>query len=395
MKNSPTVQDNSMESNRQWHVVIIDDEPDIRDVVSIVLEDAGFIVHTAENGQQGIDLCRGLCPQIVLTDIRMPGIDGIQVLEQLKNLVEDIEVIVITAFGDLELAIRALQLDASDFITKPVNETALQLAMQRAMERYDSRRKLKEYTAFLEQENISQAKLLHKDKLVSLGRLCASVVHEINNPLTGILNYARLMIRILKSGELTPEHIGKFSRYLNLVESESSRISEITSSLLTFSRKSDPVVSDIHVDELIHKSALLCRHRLEMSGIQLVIDCRQGLPMIKGDFSQLQQCLINLIFNSADAMPLGGRLTLAGFTGETGDVTISVTDTGCGIPEEIMKKIFEPFFTTKQEGHGVGLGLSIIFGIMERHGGHVDVQSIEGKGSCFSLILPVPDQGQD
>ena len=428
-----------MKNDDPWQVLIIDDEADIKEVVSIVLQDAGYLVETADDGPSGIEMCRKVMPQIVLTDIKMPGMSGLEVLEHLKNEFDAIEVVVMTAFGELEYAVKALQLDASDFITKPLHEESLQMAMKRARERYSARQKVKEYTVFLEQENISLAKLLHRDKLISLGRLSASVVHEINNPLAGILNYSKLMGRILKQKTLTPQYLEKFANYLQLIESESARVSGIVSSLLTFSRKNEPVISDVSVPKLINECVLLSRHRMELSQITFQSDIAPDIPVIQGDFNQLQQCLINLIFNAVDAMapkdnsdaitrgdalsqgkdpysndcnesskendrnnvvPVLKKLRINAFcdfnrgaTGNephNGSVVIRVIDNGHGIEKEHMKKIFEPFFTTKAEGYGVGLGLSIIFGIMERHGGQVEVESVVGKGSTFSLRLPIP-----
>jgi signal transduction histidine kinase len=379
----------TMDADFKWKVVLIDDETDIREVVSLVLTDAGFIVETAGNGKAGLELCQTFCPHIVITDIRMPGMDGLAVLEHLKKRSPDIEVIVITAFGELDLAIRALQLDASDFITKPVSEKAIHLALKRARERYLSRKKLREYALYLEQENINQAKLMHRDKLISLGRLSASVVHEINNPVAGILNYARLMLKTLKQGGLS-EHSVRFTDHLTLVASEAERISTIVSSLLTFSRKSSFTTSRVRIDELVERSLVLARHRLELAGIGLAVDVEQGIPEFEGDFNLLQQCLINLVFNAIDAMERGGLLEVsASFCPETRRALIKVSDTGTGIAPEDLDHIFEPFFTTKDEGRGVGLGLSIVFGIMERHRGGVTVKSRLGRGTDFTLQLPV------
>ena len=374
----------------EWTIVLIDDEPDIREVVSLVLRDAGFAVETADNGRAGVELCETLCPQIVVTDIRMPGMDGIEVLEHLKKHRPDIEVIVITAFGELDLAIRALQLDASDFITKPVSDPAIHLALKRAMERYRSRQQLRDYARFLEQENINQAKLMHRDKLISLGRLSASVVHEINNPLAGILNYARLMIKMLKQGELDDRKRGRFTSHLTLVASEAERISTIVSSLLTFSRKNEFTITRIAMDQLVERSLVLARHRLELSGIELSVRVDKEIPLFNGDFNLLQQCLINLVFNAIDAMEDGGRLEVsAAFCPDSKTVSLTVRDSGSGIAPENLDRIYEPFFTTKDEGHGVGLGLSIVFGIMERHGGSVTVDSTPGRGTAFTLEIPV------
>lgn len=373
----------------EWTIVLIDDEPDIREVVSLVLKDAGFTVENADNGRAGIELCKAVCPQIVITDIRMPGMDGIGVLEHLKKNSPDIEVIVITAFGELDLAIRALQLDASDFITKPVSDPAIHLALKRAMERYLSRQQLRDYARFLEQENINQAKFMHRDKLISLGRLSASVVHEINNPMAGILNYARLMIKMLEKGRLDDPMAGRFVAHLTLVASEAERISTIVSSLLAFSRKTDFTISDVSMDVLVERSLVLARHRLELSGIDLRVRVDKDIPLFKGDFNLLQQCLINLVFNGIDAMEGGGCLGVsAAFLPESKKVSLTVSDSGTGIDPEHLDHIYEPFFTTKNEGHGVGLGLSIVFGIMERHGGVVTVDSTPGTGSTFTLEIP-------
>ncbi len=144
--------------------------------------------------------------------------------------------------------------------------------------------------------------------MISLGRLSASVVHEINNPIAGILNYAKLMSRILKTKSLDDEKISKFSGYLHLMESESSRISEIVSGLLTFSRKASPVITSIEPEKLIDRCILLSRHRMKLGKIDLQYNIENDVPMFNGDFNQLQQCIINLIFNGMDAMPQGGTL---------------------------------------------------------------------------------------
>lgn len=374
----------------EWKIVLVDDEADIREVMAIALADAGYVVHTASDGKTGLRLCETVAPQIVITDIRMPGMTGIAVLEEIKKRNPDIEVIVFSAFGEMDLAIRALQLDASDFITKPVNDDALQMALKRARERYSARKQLKDYTALLEREYADQARILHQDKMISLGRLAASVVHEINNPLSGILNYVRLMIRILNRGPLTEEQRQKFGRYLALVETETGRCSQIVSSLLTFSRKSALTFESVSIADLIERSIILSQHKLQLQHIGLESRIEPDIPPVEGDFNQLQQCVINLIFNAIDAMPEGGTLTLAGFYDQASErVVISVKDTGTGISEADLPHIFEPFFTTKKEGYGVGLGLSTVYGIMERHKGSVSVESRPGRGSTFKLELSV------
>jgi PAS domain S-box-containing protein len=242
----------------------------------------------------------------------------------------------------------------------------------------------------LEREMEDQARILHQDKMMSLGRLAASVVHEINNPLSGILNYLGLMVRILRQGPPAQDRIEKFQQYLNLVETETRRCSEIVSGLLSFSRMSPPNFEKVEIDELLQRSILLSRHKLELGNIRLESSVQPDMPPVIGDFNQLQQCIINLIFNAIDAMPDGWTLNLDGrYDADKGQVIVVVKDSGRGILPEDLPHIFEPFFTTKNEGYGVGLGLSTIYGIMERHYGSVKVESQPGEGAVFLLALPV------
>jgi len=242
----------------------------------------------------------------------------------------------------------------------------------------------------LEREIADQARILHQDKMMSLGRLAASVVHEINNPLSGILNYIQLMSRILQQGPLSDERRQKFERFVSIVEAETGRCSQIVSGLLSFSRRSPSAFGPVDVEELIRRCVLLSRHKLDLSNIRIESQVQAGLPPLAGDFNQLQQCLINLIFNAIDAMPDGGTLTLNGrLDAQHNTVVIQVKDTGPGIPPEHLASIFEPFFTTKSEGHGLGLGLSTVFGIVERHRGTIAAQNAPEGGALFVITFPV------
>jgi signal transduction histidine kinase len=274
--------------------------------------------------------------------------------------------------------VRALQLEASDFIAKPITADGLLVAVQRAKERILTRQKLQE----------NQINLLHKDKMMSLGRLAASVAHEINNPLAGVLNYLRLMRRMLGDQSPSAEQGVKFKTYLDTIEQEIDRCSRIVANLLTFSRKSDVVRVSVDMADVIERSLMLCSHRLAIGHIVVDLDIMGPLPMVKGDPNQLQQCLINLIFNAADAMPDGGRLAVKGFVDNNDNkVVVTVADNGCGIADRDLPHIFEPFFTTKLEGQGTGLGLATTYGIIERLNGTIDVKSRSGHGTTFKIML--------
>jgi signal transduction histidine kinase len=220
--------------------------------------------------------------------------------------------------------------------------------------------------------------------------LAASVVHEINNPLAGILNYCRLMIRILSRGVLSGENREKFGSYLDLIEKESARCSIIVSNLLTFSRKSPTTTGPVSLDDLLQRSILLVQHKMELNHIRLEKQIATDLPEILGDANQLQQSIINLVFNAIDAMPKGGTIYLSvAHKAADHSVLLEVRDTGMGIAEKHLPHIFEPFYTTKDEGYGVGLGLSTVYGIVENHHGRIEVESKPGEGTCFRLWFPV------
>jgi signal transduction histidine kinase len=241
----------------------------------------------------------------------------------------------------------------------------------------------------MEQQFADQTRLLHEHKMISLGKLSASVVHELNNPLAGILNYIRLMLKIIKRGDLEKKNIEKFQKHLTLVESETSRCSKIVSNLLAFSRKSELELSEMSINELLEKCILLSQHKLMLQNIQIHTDFDPNIPKVLGDFNQTQQCVINLIFNAIDAMSEGGTLTLASsFDPITEMVEIKIEDTGCGIAEEDLHQIFDPFYSTKTEGKGLGLGLSMVYGIIDRHKGSVTVDSKLGEGTVFTICLP-------
>ena len=388
-----------MPAQSEWRILLIDDEQDILEVVGLTLKDAGYLVSTATNGDAGLAACAEDPPHIVITDIRMPGISGIEVLARIKDRHPPIEVIVATAFAEMGLAVQALQLDASDFITKPIAAEALLVAVDRAKQRYTSRKKLQDYTAYLEagwaetsqelQQVTHQARILHQDKMMSLGRLAASVAHEINNPLSGVLNYIRLMSRIIAAEPPGPRETQKFKSYLDIVEKEVQRCARIVSNLLTFARKSEVIFKPVDIRELVEQCLVLSGHRLQLGNIETRIDVRAPLPVILGDANQLQQCLINLVFNAIDAMPDGGLLEIGTRTSEDRSaVIITVTDNGCGIAPEHLPHIFDPFFTTKKEGQGTGLGLSTTYGIIEKHKGTIDAQSRPGQGATFTIKLP-------
>lgn len=236
----------------------------------------------------------------------------------------------------------------------------------------------------------SHERMLHQDKMASLGKLSSSVVHEINNPVAGILNLVMLSQRILKEDEIKASELELFRQYLGLMETETRRIGRIVGNLLTFARQSKIEFVRFDINELIEQTLLLNSNLLKLNGVRVIEELEHNLPLICGSEDQIKQVVMNLISNAVESMSSSSRkwLTVKTFQKEPGKtVGIDITDTGVGIPQEMMSKIFEPFYTTKKKGKGVGLGLSVVYGIIQGHGGQIYVSSTPGKGTTFSITL--------
>jgi PAS domain S-box-containing protein len=245
----------------------------------------------------------------------------------------------------------------------------------------------------LEDLGAAQEQVMRTEKLASLGKLAATIAHEINNPLAVVLTYIRLMLKLIGRQHFTPERLEDINRYLATMEAETSRCGDIVKNLLAFARQSQIDMKANSIREIIDRTLPLVSHDLELRGIRLVKNVEAHIPHVHCDFKQIQQALLNVLGNAAEAMTEGGTLTLQVCQAAKGGyVEVVVTDTGCGIPPENLKDIFEPFFTTKEERKGVGLGLAVVYGIVARHHGKIEVESppVGGEsGSRFRILLPI------
>jgi len=231
--------------------------------------------------------------------------------------------------------------------------------------------------------------MLHVEKMASLGKMAAVVAHEVNNPLSGILTYAKLLRKWVGSGQAEHEKRDEAMECLDLIATESRRCGDLIKNLLSLSRTAPMNIQATDLHAVIDRCLMLVRHQLELGGIELQVNLAADLPRVPCDPAQIEQVLIALIMNAIDAMPRGGNLWLdARLSDDEMEVEIQVRDDGAGIAPDILPHIFEPFLTTKETGHGVGLGLAISRGIMERHNGRIEVQSELGRGTTFTVALP-------
>jgi len=232
--------------------------------------------------------------------------------------------------------------------------------------------------------------------MASLGQLAASVAHEVNNPLAGIMVYVKLLLKKFKEGKLQTE--GTDEQLLKM-QKELERTTRIIRNLLDFARQSEPTMAPIDLNKVVEAALLLVGNQISLDNINLIKTLNPQLPYVLADFDKIQQVLINIMLNATQAMPDGGSLTISTSVAEgirindeiRNTVRITISDTGIGIPPENLDKLFTPFFTTKEKGKGVGLGLSVVHGIIQKHNGKIEVNSKPDEGTTFRIYLEVMD----
>lgn len=243
----------------------------------------------------------------------------------------------------------------------------------------------------------TEEELIQSEKMASLGQLAASVVHEVNNPLAGIMIYIKLFLKKYKEKKLQDE---KTENQLLKMEKELDRTTRIIRNLLAFARQSEPSMSPVEINKIIDAALPLVENQINLENIILEKNLDAELPLVRADFDKIQQVLINIMLNALQAMPEGGKLTITTSAARgvrirdsyKNAVRIDITDTGVGILQENLKKLFTPFFTTKEKGVGVGLGLSVVHGIIGKHKGKIDVESAPGRGTTFTIYLEAMDE---
>jgi signal transduction histidine kinase len=370
-------------------ILLVDDEPGILKVLGISLADRGYRVLTAQNGEEALRICGGEPPSIVLTDIKMPGMDGIELLRRLKAHSPDIEVIMITGHGDMDLAIRSLKHEASDFITKPIGEEALDIALRRAEERITLRRRLKEHTEHLEklvEEKTRQ--LLEAERMAAIGQTVAALAHAIKNITSGLTGG---MYVVEKGMELDDK------AYLNqgwtMVKGNVARIKQMALDLLRYAKEREPEYQWIDPDHPARQVFELMRSKAGEQGIELKAELNGCLPKALLDPEGIHCVLLNLVTNAMDSCQdlsctnRNPEVILRSLKPPGWAVEYQVVDNGCGMDEETKQKIFRAFFSSKGS-KGTGLGLMIARKIVDEHGGRIAFSSEQAKGTLFTVRLP-------
>jgi len=294
--------------------------------------------------------------------------------------------------GELGLQLPVLSRDELGELHQSFNQMSRQL--QAAHEEVDEWTRTLEGRVEDKTRDLKRAheQMLQAEKMASIGKLAATVAHEINNPLSGILTYAKLLRKWTSRQPWDAERQKEVTNSLELIESESRRCGEIVKNLLTFSRSAPMNLQWTDINPILERCIRLVQHQLDLNNIVASFEADAELPKIYCDAAQMEQVILALVMNAIDALPHGGNIRLRS-AWRGGEIQLQVQDDGVGITPQQLGNLFEPFFTTKESGHGVGLGLAISKGIVERHQGHIAVESTPGRGTTFTVTLPL-DMGE-
>ena len=372
------------ESGKEKTILLVDDEEDIRDVLGISLSDIGYNVHAVENGEQAILLFKKINPGIVLTDIKMPGMDGIELLRKVKRENPDTEVIMITGHGDMNLAVKSLKYEATDFITKPINVDALEIALKRVNDRIIIKRKLQEYTENLE-ELLKEKTELH-DRLSSLGLMIGSISHGVKGLLTGLDGG----IYILDSG-LKKKDQGLIDEGWEVVKITIRRIRKMIQEILFYTKKREIKRQSVNIIEFADDIASFIELKIKENSIDFKKEFNITASKFEVDATAFRSALINILENAMDACikdPSKKTHQIEFSVKQDGRyILFEISDNGIGMDEDTVDKIFTLFFSSKGNS-GTGLGLFIAGNIIEQHEGTIKVNSVPGKGTKFSIRIP-------
>ncbi len=369
----------------QTRLLLVDDENHFRATLKKRLNKRGFIVFEAGNGNECQSLMKKEPIDLVVLDIKMPGMNGIEILAWIRTQFQKTEVILLTGHACAADGVEGIKKGAFDYLTKPVEFEHLVQKINHALEkqqREEEQKQAAEFKARMEQQMVAT------ERLASLGTLSTGIAHEIDNPLAIIMECTEFMRILLNKTEDTAFSRKKdFEKAVGKIESAIDRARRITHQLLGFVRQPETIFSQTDLKALISETTDFIKKEAQNKNVEIVLELDKNCGPIWSDAYAIRQVLINLITNALAAVNSGDIITVS--VKETDlFAEIRVEDTGSGIPKENMKKIFEPFFTTKPPGKGTGLGLYVTFGIIKRLGGKINISSEVGKGTIFTITLP-------
>jgi two-component system NtrC family sensor kinase len=380
------------ETLKQIKLLLVDDETEFRNTLAKRLLKRGIHSLQAADGEACLTMLAKKPVDVVVMDVMMPGINGIDALFQIKQHHHETEVVLLTGNANTQDGVMGIKSGAFDYLTKPVEFDHLLGKIIQAYDKIISDREqkaAKEYKARIEQ------KMIATERLAALGTLAAGVAHEINNPLAIINESAGYLKTVLQKKDMAGiPHKAAFNNALQKIENSVKRARTITHQLLADVVKKQQVVAEINIEELVKETVRLVRQDSERKRIRVNLEADRGMCTLWSDPNQIRQILINLLNNAIHATDEDGEITVRIQATDTG-ASFDIIDSGSGIPKENLDRIFEPFFSTKSPGKGTGLGLFVTRDIVDKCGGKLTVESELGKGSRFRVHIPNQDHFGD
>lgn len=380
----------STENNKSGTVLVIDDEPDIRRYTLDLVRQEGYRTMQARDGAMGLKMAQERMPDLIILDLMLPKIDGLTICHTLKSdeKTKLIKIILLTARVDEAAKIKALQNGADDFVTKPFSgleiKTRLNNLMQNRKLQKEVHDKNEELKDTIHKLQTTQMQLIQSEKINALGNLSAGLLHEVNNP----LNYTMMALHLIKMNEVVNAD-EDLKEIIKDIEEGMNRIKTIVTDLRAFAYPEEAdKQNQFSIQGAVVKALRFTSE--DCKNIERISDIDQNLIVI-GSETHIVQLLINLISNAARAISRTdkkGLITISAKT-ENNRVVVMVTDNGCGMSPEVLKRVFDPFFTTNEVGKGMGIGLSVSYTIAKNHGGNIMVTSEEGVGTTFSFDLAI------
>ena len=369
----------------ELRLLLVDDEEHFRQVLAKRLSRRGMAPEQAGSGEECLTLLEKQPMDVVILDVKMPGMDGLEVLRRIKERYEKTEVILLTGYANTQDGVDGIKSGAFDYLSKPVELDHLAGKIKQAHEKIlweADREREAEFREKMEQRMVAA------ERLASLGTLAAGVAHEINNPLAIINDSVGWMQLLLNKTDMAETPIkGQLEKGLDKIANSVERAKKITHQLLGFARKGNSVFSEVNLRQLAEEAVQLVEKEASYKEIEFVQEADASLDSIWSDAYQLRQVLINLLTNAIHATGPKGRIKIT-LQKDGEQAMLSIQDTGQGIPQGDLERIFEPFYSTKPTGEGTGLGLFVTRGIVEKLGGTIEAESRLGEGTAFRIKLP-------
>jgi signal transduction histidine kinase len=364
---------------------LVDDDADFRFPLTRRLDRRGLIIREASTGEEALAALASFPADVVLLDVHMPGMGGMETLRRIRESHPKAEVLMLTGHADVQDGVLGIKSGAFDYLSKPVEFEQLFARVRQACDKGRHERAREQEAGF---RRWMEQRMAATERLASLGTLAAGIAHEINNPLAIIAEAAGWMRMLLarddiRSQKTTPQ----IASALDKLDVSVARAKKVTHQLLGFARHTDTVVRETDVRALAEDTVRLLRPEAESRRAVIEIETATEGNIIWSDPDQLRQVLLNLVANALHASSPGRKVRIH-IACQGGHCDIQVRDKGTGIPKDSLEKIFEPFYTTKPPGAGTGLGLSVSRGIVEKLGGSLSAESVMGQGSCFTVRVP-------